>query len=164
MAFDLGEELSEKDRVLQKISKEINDPSFSDLLDASENAKGYSIKAKGKLVVRVTKMKSKTTMEIPTRYIKYFPGTEKTDDEFVKIIINGVEDVLDYSNALGQIAVQILSVTAGRMFGCCSYFNECSDAGECVLKNKMQGLCCEYKRHLDKGEIFYGKHPNFVVK
>ena len=48
---------------------------------------------------------------------------------------------------------------AGR-FGCCSHYNECSDAKKCVHPNKLYSRACFYREHLEKGEIFYGKNRN----
>ncbi len=45
-------------------------------------------------------------------------------------------------------------------FGCCSMFNECSDAKKCVHENKLYSKACMYRRHLDDGRIFYGKNRN----
>lgn len=45
-------------------------------------------------------------------------------------------------------------------FGCCSRFNECSDAKKCVHVNKLYSKACSYRGHLDAGRIFYGKNRN----
>lgn len=45
-------------------------------------------------------------------------------------------------------------------FGCCSRFNDCSDAKKCVHENKLYSKACMYRRHLDSGKIFYGKNRN----
>ena len=51
-----------------------------------------------------------------------------------------------------------------RMFGCCSSFEECSDAKRCVHTNKLFATACMYRHHLDKGRIFYGKNKNVDKK
>lgn len=45
-------------------------------------------------------------------------------------------------------------------FGCCSSFNECSDAKKCVHENKLYSKACIYRDSLDEGRIFYGKNRN----
>lgn len=45
-------------------------------------------------------------------------------------------------------------------FGCCSKFNQCSDAKRCVHENRLYSMACLYRAHLDAGEIFYGKNRN----
>ena len=49
-------------------------------------------------------------------------------------------------------------------FGCCSRFNDCSDAKKCVHDNKLYSKACMYRRYLDSGEIFYGKNRNIDKK
>ncbi len=45
-------------------------------------------------------------------------------------------------------------------FGCCSRFEECSDAKKCVHPNKLFSMACQYRHNLDSGRIFYGKNKN----
>lgn len=47
-------------------------------------------------------------------------------------------------------------VSAADSFGCCSRFNECSDAKKCIHPNRLYSTACTYRRHLEAGEIFYG--------
>ena len=51
-------------------------------------------------------------------------------------------------------------VSKASSFGCCSFFNECSDAKKCVLDNKLFSKACLYRKNLDAGRIFYGKNKN----
>lgn len=42
-------------------------------------------------------------------------------------------------------------------YGCCGRYLECSNAKKCVHDDIFYATAsCQYKRHLDKGEIFYG--------
>lgn len=46
-----------------------------------------------------------------------------------------------------------------EVFGCCSYYRECSDARKCVMN--IEGYeGCSYRQNLEKGMIFYGKNAN----
>lgn len=45
-------------------------------------------------------------------------------------------------------------------FGCCSKFEECSNAKKCIHENKLYSKACTYRSHLDNGRIFYGKNKN----
>ncbi len=47
-----------------------------------------------------------------------------------------------------------------RTFGCCSKYLECSDAKECIHKDKNYAEACTYNSNLKKGRIFYGKNRN----
>lgn len=45
-------------------------------------------------------------------------------------------------------------------FGCCSRYEECSDAKKCLHDNKLYARNCIYGAYLAKGRIFYGKNRN----
>lgn len=51
-------------------------------------------------------------------------------------------------------------ISKATRFGCCSRFNECSDAKKCVHPNKLYACACYYKSNLDRGRIFYGVNRN----
>lgn len=51
-------------------------------------------------------------------------------------------------------------VSKASSFGCCSRYNECSDARRCIHPNKLFGKACMYRKNLDAGRIFYGKNRN----
>lgn len=70
------------------------------------------------------------------------------------------------------------SGSAQEMIGCCSRFRECSDAGECLIKDEEHckklpflreenwprmielSANCAYRKNLESGKIFYGKNQN----
>ncbi len=45
-------------------------------------------------------------------------------------------------------------------FGCCSQYNECSDAKRCLHENKLYAKGCYYRKNLDSGQVFYGESQN----
>lgn len=49
-------------------------------------------------------------------------------------------------------------------FGCCAYYQECSNARRCVAPkykgHEEQAERCFYRRHLESGHIFYGKNAD----
>lgn len=48
-----------------------------------------------------------------------------------------------------------------QKFGCCGKYVACSDAKKCLHDDIFYATAsCEYKKHLDNGEIFYGKNKN----
>lgn len=50
--------------------------------------------------------------------------------------------------------------SAADSFGCCSLFNECSNAKKCIHPNRLYSTVCAYRRNLESGRIFYGKNQN----
>ena len=51
-------------------------------------------------------------------------------------------------------------IPAELEFGCCSRYIECSDNMYCNNPDRHIAKGCHYKKHLDKGQIFYGKNKN----
>jgi hypothetical protein len=42
------------------------------------------------------------------------------------------------------------------MFGCCSRYLKCSDAGKCIEPDGIETAACQYNKNLQAGRIFYG--------
>ena len=79
-----------------------------------------------------------------------------------------VDDKDTYVNVLFEInddnmwdyLVQILahsldSYNSSNSFGCCSRYAACSDAGSCIHPNKLYAKGCQYRKNLEKGNVFY---------
>lgn len=47
---------------------------------------------------------------------------------------------------------------AAESFGCCNYFEDCSDAKHCLFEHDLDYLGCYYRKNLEAGRIFYGKN------
>ncbi|MCR5145153.1 MAG: 3'-5' exoribonuclease [Lachnospiraceae bacterium] len=45
-------------------------------------------------------------------------------------------------------------------FGCCSKYEQCSNAKRCLHENKLYSKACAYRKNLEMGRIFYGKNRN----
>ena len=46
------------------------------------------------------------------------------------------------------------------IFGCCSKYEQCSDARKCVHDYKLYAKGCQYRKNLENGLIFYGENKN----
>lgn len=78
-----------------------------------------------------------------------------------KRVIMDIEDknLADYLVRLTTYNLQSYR-SKTKTFACCSRFNECSDAKECVHDNKLYSTVCQYRANLEAGRIFYGKNRN----
>lgn len=56
--------------------------------------------------------------------------------------------------------IRCWSVQAPDSFGCCSHYEECSNAKKCVLEDKEFIKRCIYRKRLFEGKVFYGKNRN----
>lgn len=46
------------------------------------------------------------------------------------------------------------------IFGCCSLYEKCSDAKQCIQTDSNYARGCVYRKHLLEGRIFYGANRN----
>lgn len=51
-------------------------------------------------------------------------------------------------------------VPSGDAFGCCDRCRACSDAGACLFPDAGFSASCQYRRVLEGGHVFYGKHAD----
>ncbi len=77
----------------------------------------------------------------------------------VRIPMNLSDNLIDLLRECIEYSVRNYVSKATR-FGCCSHFNECSDARKCVHPNKLYACACYYKSNLENGRIFYGANRN----
>ena len=79
----------------------------------------------------------------------------------VRLPLNDSFNVSAFACAMARRAEDIFWDSGLDGFGCCSYFNDCSDAGACIFASDPRYRRCHYRRHLEAGRIFYGKNRNY---
>lgn len=157
------------------IANEINNPEYTQYLAVSTNKDAsISIKTKGILVAKVKLTGKKKYLAIRSKNAVHFQNciamesceseqsdSSMTDDEeWTRIAIESIKDVLRHAKPLSVIYMLILSEFGGESFGCCSRYIECSDAKKCIHPNQLTAMACIYKKSLESGRIFYGKNRN----
>ena len=85
-----------------------------------------------------------STIKSDTNWLRYSITTEYDLDEIKNVILSVYDDCRP----------------SGRMFGCCSRFNQCSDAKQCIHPDKVYAKNCWYQENLKQGKIFYGVNRN----
>lgn len=86
--------------------------------------------------------------------------TRKSEEGFVRLRLdNDSPEIIDYIKENTKYRVKNYS-SKERMFGCCSRFEECSDAKKCTHPNKLFATACHYRHNLDNGRIIFGKNKN----
>lgn len=84
----------------------------------------------------------------------------KSDSSNVHVLFSKTSNnLIEYVSENTKYSLANYTSKASR-FGCCSKFNECSDAKKCIHENKLYSKACIYRGHLDAGRIFYGKNRN----
>ena len=89
-------------------------------------------------------------------------STKKRKSElFTRVLINpDNKDFKDFSLCAIRLALDEFFAQGGSAFGCCSRYEECSDAKKCLHENRLYALGCAYYHSLREGRIFYGKNRN----
>lgn len=151
-------------RIREAITEELNDSDRAKPLDVHINKdKSVSIALKSVLVAKIHfRVKSSSFMEIVNKYANLFPESSilSADAHWCKIKLLNKDDVFKYITQLVSIYNNLLAVTSGEQFGCCSRFMECSDAKKCIHSDALFAAACIYRRNLEDGKIFYGKNRN----
>ena len=139
------------------VKKHSDDPSRNTVIT---NIKEKKLKAKSEIQFQVH--------EIATEWVPVFDGVKDKgivagnwhqysfDTNDMELLL---PKFISYLDSLTNYEIRHYESKATK-FGCCSRFNECSDAKECVHPNKLYGCACYYKSNLDQGKIFYGKNKN----
>ena len=77
------------------------------------------------------------------------------------IRLNEIEFTIASSNAQFPLIIEhiVLQSFNYDSFGCCGRYLGCSNAKKCIHDDIFYATAaCQYKKHLDKGEIFYGEN------
>lgn len=84
----------------------------------------------------------------------------RADGENIRVTISKDDDRLPRFVMANTECCMKYYVPAAKQFGCCSRYDACSDAVECLHPNKLYARACMYYQQLSKGRIFYGKNRN----
>lgn len=171
--MDLGMPMNDEERLLQAITPCLiaSLKQYGITADAlsSEVLKNYtSVSILGKLALRV-----RCTKQL--RYISchrlaagqqevlkpFYISQTKADASagFIRINLPDFTVTPELEVALDTVIVNCLAALSGA-FDCCSRYEACSDAKQCVHPDPMVSVGCSYRRNLNQGRIFYGKNRN----
>ena len=68
--------------------------------------------------------------------------------------------IVDFFMDIVELKLKVYESSYASSFGCCSLFEECSDAKRCIHPNRLYSTACAYRHNLENGRIFYGKNKN----
>lgn len=151
------------EQIREAITAEVNNIEYLKYLSVADLKDGsISIKAKNIVVAKVRLQKGTSFIEIRTKNAELFPSefTETHNEEWSRIRVNGVEDVLKLKTQLSSLFMVVLSEMGGESFGCCHRYELCSDAKKCIHPDFMVAIACSYRKNLEAGRVFYGKNKN----
>lgn len=87
------------------------------------------------------------------------PYYTKSDSEYFRIEISSFfnESLLSDTRFVALLNRVFIETFSFPSFGCCSRYNECSDALKCLHPDLMYATACSYRKNLENGKVFYGK-------
>ena len=129
--------------------------------------KGYSLYIESNLALKYNKSKKGQRITIRSSIFKglndlFSNLAFKESDGLVQIDFLPEDDVSDIVKSCVRYAAEHFPVTTS--FGCCSRYEQCSDAMKCLHPLKIYSRRCAYRRNLESGKIFYGKNKNYFVE
>ena len=163
LSFEIADSIcSEEEQIKSALASELHNPEYSRFLSVNRLSDGkISVKAKSFLVTRI-KLDGKTRyFEIPAKYTNIIPAVFSDSSYGMKrASIESLEGFLALSKQISIIYMAMLSDLGGEGFGCCSRYEQCSDALQCINPDIMLAQACAYRKHLEAGKVFYGKNKN----
>ncbi len=173
LSFEQVEKTNEE-IIKEMLIKEINNPEYSKYLSVEMKKDGLiSISAKSFLAARVKlgkKAKYLTIREANKSYFeKYLLSrgeevseyiNEEGNSLWVRLPIKSLFDVLTMAEPICAVYMTVLADFGGERFGCCSRYEQCSDAKKCIHPDFILSRACSYRKNLENGKIFYGKNRN----
>lgn len=137
---------------LQFKQSKTNNAQYSSVYLFNENSLFCRISFRGKQNYFSISSEYKDTIPAEVEY-----KVQKSDPNYCRIIIDTPEDLTNYLELLKQVLeAQVDAYPAD--FGCCSRYEECSDARKCIHPDPDMAIRCTYRKNLKKGRIFYGKN------
>lgn len=86
---------------------------------------------------------------------------EKGASNFFRMDLEVFAPLSPFYNALPKILNEIfISCFSFTPFGCCSKYEDCSNAKHCLHEDQVYSMVCVYRKNLDSGRIFYGTNRN----
>lgn len=116
------------------------------------------------ILFRISFRGKKYYISIPSKYEHLVPDDveykkAKAEQAYFSIFLSDENDLKRYSHLLESVLEEML-ISFPTDFGCCSQYNECSDAKKCVNPDPEMAIRCTYRKNLKNGKIFYGKNRN----
>ena len=86
--------------------------------------------------------------------------TDLENDNKTIALPMGFGGIANYFRQIVELRLALYKSAFASPFGCCSQYEECSNAKRCIHPNRLYSTACAYRRNLENGRIFYGKNRN----
>lgn len=171
VTFNSGER-TDTELIKEALVKEIKNTEYTEFLSIEEKKDGIiSICAKSILAARAKLTHKTKYLLVREKYKSYFSNyiqehnvlpkyEKKENDLWVRIPISSLADIMEMIEPISAVYMTVLADFGGERFGCCSRYEQCSDARKCIHPDFILSRACAYRKNLESGKIFYGKNRN----
>lgn len=151
-------EVCEKDEKL-KLDDEYKNEAFSYKIFKNNILLKYNVMKKVSDFIEIRCINDSILENVKSKFdnVQY-----KDSDLYIRINITDIEQIDLLKDEIKEIFIDMFLqyMNTEESFGCCSKYEECSDAKHCVHNDVRLRFSCMYKKNLDLGKIFYGKNKN----
>ena len=100
-------------------------------------------------------------LELPagTQLLPQTKSEKENDSQRISIPVDA-GGLVDFLRQVVELKLKYYKSAFASSFGCCSLFEECSDAKRCTHPNRLYSTACAYRRNLEQWRIFYGRNRN----
>lgn len=100
-------------------------------------------------------------IEIPSGSLSLPQDKTDRENDCRKLAIPvDADGIVDFFRGIVELKLKVYESARAAPFGCCSLFEECSDANRCIHPNRLYSTACAYRHNLESGRIFYGRNKN----
>lgn len=140
---------------------------FSSVYFLKRDPYDSSIPPKKQLAFRICCRKGQSYFGISDSYLENVPPeframatASKRKDGFTNLEFEPTQDGVErYADLLCAI-LDAVTYSLQKDFDCCSRFEQCSKAKQCVHPNPAMATGCGYRKILKSGRIYYGENRN----
>lgn len=151
------------DKIIEILKK--HERNITDCVERSDNKDGsVSINIYKNLAVKIIFRPKSRYLNVKSKYSDLFMdlglsiSSIKSENDFIRYMFHDLNNIDEIEKILLQIYDECEASV--HQFGCCSRYEECSNAKLCIHPDLVYSQGCWYRKNLEAGKIFYGINAN----
>ncbi len=126
---------------------------------------GYTVVKLNEFTAFRLKLRGKQQyVSVPTFFADLIPADwpqsiVAAEPKYIRLPVNETRPVSVYADFLVRVAGETVN-RYPKEWDCCSRYEECSNARQCVHPDKAFALSCGYRKILNSGKIYFGANRN----
>lgn len=100
-------------------------------------------------------LKTRFRLYLKSNVLNYINGNQaRIKDSYETLDFYNLDELIEMAKKAIFAELELYEPT--WTFGCCSKYEQCSDARKCIHDYKLYAKGCQYRKNLENGLIFYG--------